>query len=327
MFCWWNKLHIKQCIVTHRKHVKRRTIECFGAKRQFSSGKYSKLGNLYARLGLSGDVSQTDIKEAYYKLSKEHHPDRTEGCTVSTEKFRSITEAYEILGNVTTRAEYDRGKIKLRCLCLISEHLIMSKIKFSVMIFIYDFNKNYFFSETTFGRLMKRVRYKPQRAQPSSAFSEKDEELNEKIRTYRENMRRKTNIRNDDEEYAFRRENVFDFEAWYRAHFQDDFDSRIRDERRIMYAKQYRVHMERIAKGYKIRPPIPHLQRKERSDIDEQILEMQRKELRENIKSILLFGLIFTISSIIAVSIIQNKIDEDKGPWVDQYNPPTKPVD
>lgn len=112
MFGCWSKTQFRQCLVTHRKHVKRRTLLVL--LRQFSSGKYSKLGDLYARLGLSGGVTQAEIKKAYYRLSKEHHPDRNEGCAVSTAKFRSITEAYEILGNVTTRAQYDRGNIKLR---------------------------------------------------------------------------------------------------------------------------------------------------------------------------------------------------------------------
>lgn len=109
MFGYWNKSQLRQCIATHRKHVKRRTFIIVGPMRQFSSGKYSKLGDLYARLGLTGGVSEGEIKKAYYKLSKEHHPDRNEGCAISTAKFRSITEAYEILGNVTTRAQYDRG--------------------------------------------------------------------------------------------------------------------------------------------------------------------------------------------------------------------------
>lgn len=114
MFGCWNKSHIRHCLVIHRKHVKRRILLVFGSIRYFSSGKYTKLGNLYSRLGLTGGVSQIEIKKAYYRLSKEHHPDRNEGCAVSTEKFRSITEAYEILGNVTTRAQYDRGEVQLR---------------------------------------------------------------------------------------------------------------------------------------------------------------------------------------------------------------------
>lgn len=111
MFGRFNRTQIKQCLVTHRKHVKRRLVGVFEMKRQFSSGKYNKLGDLYARLGLTGrDISQDDIKKAYYELSKEHHPDRNEGCAVAADKFRRITEAYEVLGNATERARYDGGE-------------------------------------------------------------------------------------------------------------------------------------------------------------------------------------------------------------------------
>lgn len=109
MFGYFNRLRIKQCLISHRKHVKRRIGVC-EENRQFSSGNFSKLGDLYARLGLTSNVSQDDIKSAYYKLSLEYHPDKNQGCSMSSEKFRSITEAYEILGNVTSRAQYDRGK-------------------------------------------------------------------------------------------------------------------------------------------------------------------------------------------------------------------------
>lgn len=108
MFGYLNRLQIKQCCLVHRKHVKRR-IGVSEEKRQFSTWNFSKLGDLYARLGLKSDVSQDDIKKAYYKLSLEHHPDKNQGCKASAEKFRSVTEAYEILGNVASRAQYDRG--------------------------------------------------------------------------------------------------------------------------------------------------------------------------------------------------------------------------
>lgn len=109
MFGCVNRLRLKQCLITHRKHVKRRSIHSFESKRYYASGKYLKLGDLYARLGLTRDASSDEIKKAYYELSKEHHPDRNEGCSVSTAKFRSVSEAYEILGNVTSRAAYDKG--------------------------------------------------------------------------------------------------------------------------------------------------------------------------------------------------------------------------
>lgn len=109
MFGYLNKSQLSECLITHRKHVKRKLLNVCVAKRQFSSGKYIKLGDLYARLGLRAGASQSEIKNAYYKLSKEHHPDRNEGCDVAASKFRSITEAYEILGNETSRTQYDKG--------------------------------------------------------------------------------------------------------------------------------------------------------------------------------------------------------------------------
>lgn len=66
--------------------------------------------NLYERLGLKRTASQSDIKNAYYKLSKEHHPDRNDGCEKSAKKFREISEAYEILGNERSRKLYDRSE-------------------------------------------------------------------------------------------------------------------------------------------------------------------------------------------------------------------------
>lgn len=71
--------------------------------------KTMKISNLYARLGLVKSATQTDVKNAYYKLSKLYHPDRNSGCQTSALKFREITEAYEILRNPETRQEYDRG--------------------------------------------------------------------------------------------------------------------------------------------------------------------------------------------------------------------------
>lgn len=112
MFGFLNKVKLQQCLlIIHRKHVKRRLVDMisYQMKCQYSSGKFSKLGNLYTRLGLNAEATQDEIKNAYYELSKEHHPDKNVGDKDSASKFRSISEAYEILGNVKTRAQYDKG--------------------------------------------------------------------------------------------------------------------------------------------------------------------------------------------------------------------------
>lgn len=61
----------------------------------------------YDVLGVSRDASQADIKKAYRKLSKQYHPDinKTSGAD---EKFKEISEAYEVLGNEQKRQQYDQ---------------------------------------------------------------------------------------------------------------------------------------------------------------------------------------------------------------------------
>ena len=61
--------------------------------------------NLYDILKLSADCSQSDIKKAYIKLAKIYHPDRKNG---DRELFELITEAYNMLSNPQTRADYDK---------------------------------------------------------------------------------------------------------------------------------------------------------------------------------------------------------------------------
>lgn len=65
--------------------------------------------NHYDSLGITPKATQNEIKAAYYKLSMVYHPDKNKD-EASLQKFRAITEAYEVLGNVKTRKMYDRGK-------------------------------------------------------------------------------------------------------------------------------------------------------------------------------------------------------------------------
>lgn len=62
----------------------------------------------YQTLGLTPDATQKEIKQAYRRLAKEYHPDRSEDNN-SHETIIAINAAYEVLSNPTLRASYDRA--------------------------------------------------------------------------------------------------------------------------------------------------------------------------------------------------------------------------
>ena len=64
--------------------------------------------DFYAVLGVPRDASETDIKKAYRRLAMEHHPDRNNGDKAAEEKFKQLTEAYDVLRDPDKRAAYDR---------------------------------------------------------------------------------------------------------------------------------------------------------------------------------------------------------------------------
>jgi len=64
--------------------------------------------DFYVVLGVQRDCTEADIKKAYRKLAMECHPDRNNGDKAAEEKFKLVTEAYEILRDPQKRAAYDR---------------------------------------------------------------------------------------------------------------------------------------------------------------------------------------------------------------------------
>src|SRR6267378_4919061 len=64
--------------------------------------------DFYVVLGVQRDASEADIKKAYRKLAMECHPDRNNGDKAAEEKFKLVTEAYEVLRDPDKRASYDR---------------------------------------------------------------------------------------------------------------------------------------------------------------------------------------------------------------------------
>jgi curved DNA-binding protein CbpA len=51
----------------------------------------------YGILGLTSDATLADVKKAYRKLARQHHPDRSNADPGAIDRFRRITEAYEYL--------------------------------------------------------------------------------------------------------------------------------------------------------------------------------------------------------------------------------------
>lgn len=78
--------------------------------RTFSrTSQLAKSKNFYDDLEVPRTATQSEIKGAYYNLSMIYHPDKKKGDEAA-KKFRRISEAYEVLGNVRTRRMYDKGK-------------------------------------------------------------------------------------------------------------------------------------------------------------------------------------------------------------------------
>ena len=63
--------------------------------------------DFYKILGVTKGVSDADLKKAYRKLAKANHPDLHPGDQAAESRFKDISEAYDVLSDVTERKEYD----------------------------------------------------------------------------------------------------------------------------------------------------------------------------------------------------------------------------
>ena len=70
-------------------------------------------GNPYDILGVKKDASDEEIKSAYRKLAKKHHPDLNPSNKDAAAKFKEINAANELLSDKAKRAAFERGEIDM----------------------------------------------------------------------------------------------------------------------------------------------------------------------------------------------------------------------
>src|SRR6201995_1332750 len=64
----------------------------------------------YKTLGVGKHASDGEIKKAYRKLARQYHPDRNPGDKNAEERFKEISQAYDVLSDADKRKAYDRGQ-------------------------------------------------------------------------------------------------------------------------------------------------------------------------------------------------------------------------
>ena len=64
--------------------------------------------NYYLILGVSQNANAKEIKSAFRRLARQYHPDLNPGDSISAEKFKQISQAYDVLSDASKRRRYDR---------------------------------------------------------------------------------------------------------------------------------------------------------------------------------------------------------------------------
>ncbi|WP_225770082.1 DnaJ C-terminal domain-containing protein [Inquilinus sp. Marseille-Q2685] len=65
----------------------------------------------YAVLGVPRTASEDEIRRAYRKLAKKHHPDLNHGDARAEERFKAVSSAYDLLSDAEKRRRFDAGEI------------------------------------------------------------------------------------------------------------------------------------------------------------------------------------------------------------------------
>ena len=95
------------------------------------------MADYYEILGVARDASDDDIKKSYRRLAMQWHPDKNAGSQEAEDRFKAITEAYDVLRDPQKRAAYDRyGEAGLRGASAGFHHVDLSE---ALGIFMRDF--------------------------------------------------------------------------------------------------------------------------------------------------------------------------------------------
>ena len=62
----------------------------------------------YELLGIVRSAGEDEVKKAYRKLALQYHPDRNPGDKQAEERFKEVSEAYQVLSDPQKRAQYDK---------------------------------------------------------------------------------------------------------------------------------------------------------------------------------------------------------------------------
>ena len=65
----------------------------------------------YQELGVSRGASADEIRKAFRKLAKQHHPDTNPGDKAAEERFKQVSAAFDILGDAEKKKKFDAGEI------------------------------------------------------------------------------------------------------------------------------------------------------------------------------------------------------------------------
>ena len=68
-------------------------------------------GDPYKELGVTRAASADEIRKAFRKLAKQFHPDQNPGDKAAEERFKKISAAFDVLGDVEKRKKFDAGEI------------------------------------------------------------------------------------------------------------------------------------------------------------------------------------------------------------------------